>query len=80
MEVYLHCPACLYGVPRYNFIFTISQSVFDDENNQIILYYPDVLKQERVESAMGLGLIWQFAVVSGNKWKCAEKNLWSSVN
>lgn len=38
-------------------LLNISQSVFDDENNQIILYCPNVLKQEGVESTMGLGLI-----------------------
>jgi hypothetical protein len=38
-------------------LLNISKSVFNDENNQIILYYPIVSKQERLESTMGLGLV-----------------------
>ena len=38
-------------------LLNISKSVFNDENNQIILYYPNVSKQERLESTLGLGLV-----------------------
>jgi hypothetical protein len=56
-------------------LLNISHSVCDYENNQIILCYSNVLKQEKVESSAVLGMIYRRAVVSGNKWKCAEKSV-----
>jgi hypothetical protein len=38
-------------------LLNISQLVCDDENNQIILYGRNVLKQKRVENTIGLGLV-----------------------